>query len=375
MEVVKREWTGRPTPMENSTDFKSKSLRVVGIGNDFVQLAEAFLFAEEAPNACSVWFGGADMHRGGGITKMVPSLRHGHVRLRSWYLPNGTAMQPRMQHIHCSVADARVSNCSRYVYGSRYGFKLPSDAVQAYSNVSEYARVLRFYLGKQILEHFAPKAEHALDDETLVVYLRSGDTILIPQAGGVTRVEAYFNLKRNETINYFRACIRHSGLRKVHLVSQLLEGPAAHPAIEAIRRDAEASGRTVTGSLHGMQEDFATLLGARSLCLDWSTLGFTAALLSDKLQRAYLPRFRGKGAAFYMKRAKSRPYNYWREPGCPSDSEPWTVHNAAAGKWPHTACEHGEAGIGFTLPASANLSVFHVDPPTGAVQQQVQQIQ
>lgn len=372
-EVVIRDWTGRPTPMENSTDFNHKSLRGVGLGNDFMQLAEAFLFAEETPKACTVWFDGADRHRRGGLSQMIPSLRSGHVRLRSKYLPNGTAMNTTMQHIHCTMEDAKYANpaCQAYVYGSRYGFRLPTDAAQAFSNVSEYARVLRFYLGKQILEHFAPKANRtALDDETLVVYLRSGDTILIPFAGGVTRVEAYFNLKRNETINFFRACIRHSGLQKIHLVSQLMQGPAAHPAIEAIRQDAEANGRTVTGSVHGMQEDFATLLQARNLCLDWSTLGFTAALFSDKLQRAYIPRFRGKGSAFYMKRAHNRPYNYWREPGCPSGSEPWTARNAATGVWPNTACEHGQPGIGFTLPASANLSVFHVDPVTAEVQQQ-----
>ena len=139
---------------------------------------------------------------------MIPSLRSGHVRLRSKYLPNGTAMNTTMQHIHCTMEDAKYANpaCQAYVYGSRYGFRLPTDAAQAFSNVSEYARVLRFYLGKQILEHFAPKANRtALDDETLVVYLRSGDTILIPFAGGVTRVEA-------------RSLLRQAGLPSAKLV-------------------------------------------------------------------------------------------------------------------------------------------------------------
>ena len=291
-------WTGTPAPVGGMAADQLK-VQIVGLGNDLMQLAEGLLQAEETPRVCGVTFSGADVKRGGGMSLMIPSLRSGRIAVRP-----GKATVMRFSH-----------------YGRRYREAKRSDKIVSLQNSSEYRRVLRHYLGKELLAHYAYRGPSLSD--TLVVHLRGGDA--------VRRLGLWFNdwASPQSMINYVSACVRASGLPHVRVVTQVFDGPQAHPALQEIRRLAKATGSfDVTGSRQTLDEDFALLMHAKHVCLDFSTLGLAAALISYDLEQVYLPLLKNRS------RTPKQRGGYPMQRGL---------------------------GIGFTLPSARGLKVHHID--------------
>ena len=84
----------------------------------------------------------------------------------------------------------------------------------------------------------------------------------------------------------------------------------------------------MTGSKQTLDEDFALLLHAKHACLDFSTLGLAAALINYDLEQVYLPLLKNRSRT-----PKQR------------------------GGYP---MQRGQ-GIGFTLPVTSGLKVYHID--------------
>ena len=217
-------WTGTPAPIGGKAADQPK-VQIVGLGNDLMQLAEALLEAEETADVCGVTFSRADANRGGGLSLMVPSLRSGRIVVR-----RGTAIAVQLSH-----------------YGHRYREAKRSDKIVSFQNSSEYRRVLRHYLGKQLLTHYQYRGPSL--SNTLVVHLRGGDA--------ARRLGLWFNewASPESMINFVSACVNMSGLPHVRVVTQVFDGPQVHTALHEIRRLARATGTFDVNTASGMAAD------------------------------------------------------------------------------------------------------------------------
>jgi hypothetical protein len=259
------QWTGFILNQTSST---------FALGNDAVQLAEALIDVYREPRACGVTFLAADLRRGRGVhghtngfSSAFPSLASGRIAVRDQQERDATHL--RRVRVH---------------YGERYNlFKPMQSVVLAVMNTALYERMLRLHLWPH-LEAYSQYRGPPLDD-SLVIYLRSDD------AAG--RVGSWFHeWKFNPPhCSFFERCISHSGLRKLVVVTRVAEGPLVHPLLPGLRSKFGDDLRVQSGSL---AEDFATLVHAQHICLDFSTLGIVAAMLNRELRSIYLQRIFSK---------------------------------------------------------------------------------
>ena len=229
------------------------------------------------------------------------------------------------------VRKNRLSNKTKASkYGRRYNEGKRSDKVLMYTNASEYRRVFRCYLGEHIFPHFA-LADNGLSlRQSLVVHLRGGDA--------VARMKTWWSWQPEHMINYFLACVKHSSMPHIHILSQTFEGPNVHPALRTLQQLGSSSGGfRVSGSAQTLRDDFATMMHARYFAIDFSTLSFAAALFSQQLVQIYVPLLTSRTPT---KKMRIAGYDL----------------------------QHGP-GIGFTLPPSLQLRVFHVSR-SGAIEEQ-----
>ena len=182
----------------------------------------------------------------------------------------------------------------------------------------------------------------ALQD-TLVVHLRSGDAS--------KRIQEWFMWSRDNVINYFETCVNHSlasgATRRVLLISQHNGGKFVHPAFSPLQSIAAANGWPL--DVNGRQDiysDFATLMHAHHVCLDYCSYSWSAVSFGQSLRTVYLP---------HLVNRHFGPYNHMGARSSPRGRR---------------TAQHGIPGKGFTLPASADLQVFHIDPAGPTVEEQ-----
>ena len=122
---------------------------------------------------------------------------------------------------------------------------------------------------------FTVKAAEASDE--MVVHLRSGDVF------GRDPHPDYWP----PALGYYTSAIDHAGARGVRLVCQDWEHPLLGPLVEWCRQRGVDCSVQVSDDL---RTDLAILTGARTLCISQGTLGLSAAWMSPRLERVYLPR-------------------------------------------------------------------------------------
>ena len=310
-------WTGRPGwsggQLDEAVRGASNTSILWGIGNDIYQWAEALIEADENPHVCSVEFQKADRYRTIGASYVIPSLQSGRIQVRP----------------------GSPQNIVKSQYGRRYGFChygicRHAERVISHMNVSTYARLLRRYIAPHFLSTFTYSRPFNLD-ETLIVHLRSGDAN--------KRLEEWFNWKREDVHRYFLGCVNHRlttrTSRRVLIVSQ--HGASdnfAHPAFELLQSQAATGGWEL--AINGKQDiysDFATLMHARHLCIDYCSYSWGAAMLSRRLRTVYVP---------HLVNPRYGPWNFMAGP--------------AGGR------DEGTRGMGFSFPASPRLRVYHISP-------------
>jgi hypothetical protein len=252
----------------------NQSTSTFALGNDVMQIAEALIDVYRTPEACGVDFCKADGDRGrrspgnktNGFTASIPSLASGRIQVRR-------------------PGNATLHSARNMFYGLRYGFLPPHLSLTlAAMNTALYEKLLRTHLWphlQQFAEYRGPPLDH-----TLVVYLRSDDAR--------SRMNLWFpewkprHLAPNCSL--FEQCIAHSAQKHVVVVTRVANSPEEHPMLQQLRETYGDRLRIQSGSL---AEDFATLVHARHLCLDFSTIGMVATLLNPHLRSVYLPRLFG----------------------------------------------------------------------------------
>ena len=239
-----------------------------------MQIAEALIDVYRNKMSCGVDFHQADKKRAQSDKKMeldrngfsgaIPSLSSGLIEVRS--PANKSTLQPSRPAC----------------YGFRYGLSPPKLSVTlAVMDTVLYEQVLRTHLWPH-LEQYSTYMGPSLDD-TLVLYMRSDDA--------KSRMMQWFpdwkpkHMASNCSL--FDRCIAHSRLKKILVVTRVADGPQQHPQLaELIAKH----GNRLRVQSSSLSEDFATMVHARHLCMDFSTVSFVAALLNQNLRTVYMPR-------------------------------------------------------------------------------------
>ena len=224
--------------------------QILGLGNDIYQIAVGLLEAEKL-DAVKLTVNEADELRFKrnnvrGIIELFPSLKNGI------YLRDGS------------------------VQGSRYGGSISRHWQMADYDSSELRRVLLRYFKPHITDHLQHNSR--ILEDTLVIHLRGGDAL----------DEWTQNTWRPSPlgIDFYEEVIRHSGLEKIHIVTTPPKNGTMHPTIEPLRRRYNA-----TIQHDGILEDFSVLSNCCNLVLDFSTFGYTAALMNVNLEKVFISKF------------------------------------------------------------------------------------
>jgi len=226
--------------------------QILGLGNDIYQIAVAIVEGV-AGNAARVSFNAAEdnrkkAHNIDGITVLFPSLREGVV------LKEGVVTEivtPTLITRHSQMAGCRPS-----------------------------------LLRKALIGYFRPYIhEYLNNDETyedvLVIYLRGGDAL----------DEWAQNAWRPSPLGYdfYRDVIEKSELSKILIVTTPPENGKMHPLVHKIQQEHDAQLQ------HGsIIEDYSVLANCTNLVLDFSTFGYTAALMNTNLKKVFLSKYTDK---------------------------------------------------------------------------------
>lgn len=237
--------------------------QILGLGNDIYQIGVAIMEGLEK-GAVRVVFHEADMRRKAeygidGIIDLFPSLRDGVV------LRDGHAGE---------VVDATL--------------------VSRHWQMAEYSSS---DLRRCLIEFFKPYLEGTFgnqgpDDDVLVIHLRGGDALAEwAQAAWRPSPSGY---------EFYRDVIERSGLERILIVTTPPENGPMHPLVDPMQRDHGAEVR------HGtIVEDYSVLINCANLVLDFSTFGYTAALMNTNLKQVHIPKFIDKKGVPLLKDIRS----------------------------------------------------------------------
>jgi len=223
--------------------------QILGLGNDIYQIGIALMEGVEK-DAAKVTFNEADIRRKSkgnidGIIDLFPSLENG-VLIRDGQITDVARAKPISRHWQMAeYSSSALRNC--------------------------------------LITYFKPYILGYLDNskiykDVLVIHLRGGDAL-----GEWTQ-----NTWRPSPLSYdfYKDAIARSGLENILIVTTPPENGEMHPAVRRIQQDYGADIQ------HGsILEDFSTLMNCTNLILDFSTFGYTAALMNTNLQHVFISRF------------------------------------------------------------------------------------
>ena len=134
-----------------------------------------------------------------------------------------------------------------------------------------------------LIEYFKPTIREFLrnDDayeDVLVIHLRGGDA-LDEWAQTEWRPSP-------ASYEFYQDAIERSGLERVLIVTTPPENGRMHPLVERIRSDYGAEVQHT-----GILEDFSVLMNCTNLILDFSTFGYTAALMNTNLKKVFISKY------------------------------------------------------------------------------------
>ena len=260
-----------------------KGKQILGLGNDIYQIGVAIIEGVEK-KAVKVTFNEADIsrknaHNLDGIIDLFPSLQDGV------FLNNGettNVIVPMLISRHWQMADFSSSK-----------------------------------LRSCLIKHFKPYIHDYLNNDNtykdvLVIHLRGGDALdeWVQSAWRPSPMD----------YDYYKDAIERSNIKKILIVTTPPENGKMHPLVKQIQSDYNADVQ------HGeILEDFSILINCENLVLDFSTFGYTAALMNTNLRNVFISKFIDK---------KSRPL-----------------------------LRDINEDIGFTMPAIANCKVCVYDYP------------
>jgi len=285
----------------------NQSASTFALGNDVMQIVEALIDVYRRPETCGIDFCNADRLRArttsdnetktNGFTATIPSLASGRMQLRSQTTGN-------------------FNRARNLWYGLRYGLVAPHLSLTlAAMNTVLYEKLLRKHMWPH-LEQFSDYRGPPLDDQTLVVYLRSDDAR--------NRMGKWFPEwkphKAASGCSFFHRCLLHREWKRLVVVTRVADAPDEHPMLTHLRSTYGDRLRIQSGSL---SEDFATLVHAR-----------TSAPTLARFQ--WLPRCERAAQCLLLPRLFAR-----------HDLDPYD-------------------DIGWTLPATAHRTVYVVHPSANA---------
>ncbi len=227
--------------------------KILGLGNDIYQIAVALIDAEKR-GATKLSLIQADEKRlknfgAKGITNLFPSLT------------NGIAIKgDQVQHFDYAESISQHWQMADY------------DSFQL-------RRVLIRYLKNYLTEYITLDADQF--SETLVVHLRGGDALTEKSQKGwrPSPLEQ----------NFYRDAIHISGLKNIHVVTTPPINGAMHPMAKFLEKKFGA-----TIQHESILGDFSVLARCQNIVLDYSTFGYTAALINENLKNVFIARYKDK---------------------------------------------------------------------------------
>jgi hypothetical protein len=223
--------------------------QILGLGNDIYQIGVAILDGAEI-GAARVTFNEADTQRKSehgvdGIIDLFPALKDGIL-----------------------LKDGEVSEVRTPTLISRH-----------WQMAEFHSSLLRFAL----TGFFKPYIDDYLNNDNtykdlLVIHLRGGDA-LDEWAQNEWRPSPL-------TYDFYQDAIDKSGISNVLIVTTPPENGRMHPLVEKLKADYNADVQ------HGtIVEDFSVLINCANLILNFSTFGYTAALMNTNLEKVFISRF------------------------------------------------------------------------------------
>ncbi len=222
---------------------------MLGLGNDIYQIGVAIIEGVEK-KAVKVTFSQADFDRKNshnieGIIDLFPLLQDG-VLLNDGEITNITT--PELVSRHWKMANYSSS-----------------------------------MLRNHLIKYFKPYVHHYLNndntyEDVLVIHLRGGDA-LDEWAQNQWRPSP-------ACYNFYKDAIVKSNIKKVLIVTTPPENGKMHPLVDQIKKDYNADVQ------HGeILEDYSILIDCTNLILDFSTFGYTAALMNTNLKNVFISKF------------------------------------------------------------------------------------
>jgi hypothetical protein len=223
--------------------------QILGVGNDIYQIGVAIIEGVEK-KAVKVTFNEADNRRKktnniDGIIDLFPSLQDGVL-----------------------LSDGDVTNV-----------KTP-ELVLVHRQMASYSSSM---LRNCLTHYFKPYIQDYLNNDksykdVLVIHLRGGDA-LDEWAQDRWRPSP-------PEYDFYKDAIEKSNLYKIMIVTTPPENGKKHPLVDKIRTDYDAD--VQCGSII---EDYSILINCTNLILDFSTFGYTAALMNTNLDQVFISRF------------------------------------------------------------------------------------
>ena len=246
-------WTGICTVEEK---------KILGLGNDLYQIGIAIADGVER-NAAKVTFSEADATRKSqydidGIINLFPTLSDG---------------------VHLN--DGEVT-----------GVGTPSTIDEHWQMGNYSSSLLRDCLTTYLKPYITDSLHNdETYEDTLVIHLRGGDAL----------DEEGQRLWRPSPLCYefYKDAIERSEQTKILIVTTPPQNGVMHPLVNKIRDDYDAVIQ------HGtILEDFSVLINCTNLVLDFSTFGYTAALMNTNLKRVFISKFVDKKGISLLKDIK-----------------------------------------------------------------------
>jgi hypothetical protein len=226
-----------------------KGRKILGLGNDIYQIGVAISEGVEK-KAIKVTFNEADSarkknHDIDGIIDLFPSLQNGIL-----------------------INDGKIRDVIAPVLITRHW------------QMANYSSSL---LRSCLIKYFKPHIHDFLTNDNtykdvLVIHLRGGDA-LNEWAQHAWRPSP-------ASYEFYVDAIEKSDIKKILIVTTPPENGKMHPLVKQIKRDYSAEVQ------HGeILEDFSVLINCTNLILDFSTFGYTAALMNTNLKKVFISKY------------------------------------------------------------------------------------